>query len=281
MDNIQPISTYPPPQVDQLDPNFTESQDVTQPQWDIGPWKTHDGYEGSNEHFGVKYNIIKIKNTDAVHDHMPSEEQRQLTIDEEGKFSQYELQRAGDDTYELWMRKIGPYLADWVLRLPRHENPPWKLLKFPRNYTLWDHKSGVVTDRGNPRHDAYLYGAPHLGPRMARSQTTATVFRSPMEFVPHAIWLMRGGTGQCDCKYCIPGQNQNDINRRLNHGVDRDPDSDPDDDNDASSSRRRGANAGTGRTRRVRRDRSPPINIEAARDYRVRTTDPGPSSSAM
>jgi hypothetical protein len=102
-------------------------------------------------------------------------------------------------------------------------------MKFPENYTLWIHKSGVVTDRGNPRHDAYLYGAPHLGRRTARSQTSATIFRSPMEFAPHAIWLMRGSTGQCDCKYCIPDQNQIDINRRLNHGADVDSEDDDDD----------------------------------------------------
>jgi hypothetical protein len=101
-----------------LDPNLTESQvNVTQPQWDIGPWKSSDGYEGRNQHFGVKFNVIKIKNTDAVPDHRPSEE---LTVDEEGKFSQYELQSNDDETYQSWMRKIGPYLADWVLNLPRH-----------------------------------------------------------------------------------------------------------------------------------------------------------------
>lgn len=101
-----------------LDPNLTESQgNVTQPQWDIGPWKSSDGYEGSNQHFGVKFNVIKIRNTDAVPDHRPSEES---TVDEEGKFSQYELQDSKDETYQSWMRKIGPYLADWVLNLPRH-----------------------------------------------------------------------------------------------------------------------------------------------------------------
>ena len=100
-------------------------------------------------------------------------------------------------------------------------------MKFPDNYTLWVHKKGVKTDQYNARTDAYLFGAPHLGPRTARSsQASPTVFRSPMEFVPHAIWLMRGCTGQCDCKYCIPGQNQKDINRRLNHGVDADSDDD-------------------------------------------------------
>ena len=82
---------------------------------------------------------------------------------------------------------------------------------------------------------------------------------------------MRGRTGKCDCKYCLPGQHQNDINRRLNRGVDV-----PESDDDDNPPRRRG---GAGRTRRVRRDRTPPINIEIARDYRVGVTDPGPSSA--
>jgi hypothetical protein len=89
-----------------------------------------------------------------------------------------------------------------------------------------------MSDRGNPRTDAYLYGAPHLGPSTARAQSNSTLFRSPMEFVPHAIWLMRGKTGQCECKYCIPGQNQKVINRRLNHGVDADSDRESGDEDD-------------------------------------------------
>jgi hypothetical protein len=106
--------------LDDLDPNFTVSQgSVIQPQWITGPWKTHDGYKGSSEHFGVKLNVIKIKNTDAIIGHMPSEEQRQLSVDEDGIFSRYELQNAGDNLYQSWMHKIGPYLADWALGLPR------------------------------------------------------------------------------------------------------------------------------------------------------------------
>jgi len=246
--------------------------------------KTQDGYEGSSEHFGVKLNVIKIKNSDAVVGNLPTEEQRKRTV-VDGKFSQHTLEEQGDDTYQLWMRKIGPYLADWVLGLPRHENPPWRLMKFPENYSLWIQKSGVESDRGNPRIDAYLYGAPHLGPSSSRTQSNSTTFRSPTEFVPHAIWLMKGQTGQCDCKYCIP-QNQTVVNRRLNHGLDvesdresGDDDDDDDDDDNAASRRNRGPNAGTGRRRRVRRDRSPPINTGIARDYRVGVTDPGPSSS--
>jgi hypothetical protein len=139
--------------------------------------------------------------------------------------------------------------------------------------------TGVDTDPANPRIDAYLHGAPHLGPPNPRSQQTPTVFRSPMEFVEHAIWLMKGSTGQCRCQYCEPNQTQTDINRRLNHNVEVD-DSEPQSDGSgtvraSSASRRRGASAGTRRPRRARRDRSPPI---MAKDYRVGIPglDPGP-----
>ena len=120
IDSHPTSSIYPPPQMD-LDPSLAELQEnVTQPQWDVGPLKTNDGYEGRSKHFGVKMNVIKIKNTDAVPGNAPNEEQRQLSVNERGNFSQYIQQTNGDDTYQLWMRKIGPYLADWVLQLPRH-----------------------------------------------------------------------------------------------------------------------------------------------------------------
>ena len=166
------------------------------------------------------------------------------------------------------------------------ESPPWKLMKFPDNYTLWMHKKGVDTDPANPRIDTYLFGAPHLGPSTSRSaqQLAPTVFRSPMEFVEHAIWLMKGRVGQCLCKYCTPGQSQREINFRLNHNVQHDSDPESDDEGDngggsgqnpnhaSSSSSRRGAGTGARRARRGRRDRSPPITFK---DYRV---NPDPTS---
>ena len=39
-----------------------------------------------------------------------------------------------------------------------------------------------------------------------------TVFHSQMDFVKHTIWLMCRKVGQCLCKYCMPGQDQLDIN---------------------------------------------------------------------
>ena len=170
---------------------------------------------------------------------------------------------------------------------PPTENPPWRLLKFPDNYTLWKHKKGVDTDPANPRIDVYLYGAPHLGPSTSRSyhQLAPTIFRSPMEFVEHAIWLMKGCEGQCKCKYCTPGQSQREINLRLHRGVAHDSDPESDDDEGAgrvgggaagrnnyasSSSSRRGAAAGARQARRGRRDRSPPVMFK---DYRVGNPD--------
>lgn len=161
-------------------------------------------------------------------------------------------------------------------------SPPWKLLKLPEGYTLWLHKTGSINNPANPRTDAYLHGAPHLGIITNRSQPLSpTVFRSPMEFVEHAIWLMRGRAGRCQCKYCVPGQNQTEINERLDHG---EPHPDDDGDNDAvivvdnndddkgtgpspssSSARPKGTGRGT-RGRRAKRDRSPPI---MAKDYRT------------
>jgi Transcription-silencing protein, cryptic loci regulator Clr2 len=261
-----------------------------------------NGWSGQGQNFKIVNNVIKIKVTDASLGHVPSTEQRLRIMDDQGNFSQHVQVGRDDDLYKLWMSKIGPYLADWVLGKGRNGNvhhhslslfrcanpcllasPSWVLLKFPEGYTLWVHKTGVNTDPANPRVDAYLHGAPHLGPTTAAHRTglVPTVFRSPMEFVEHAIWLMKGREGQCLCKYCTPGQSQRVINRRLHHGLENDDDPDSDEnvvegdvvgDNAASASgtgdrtRGRGAIIRANRGRRARRDRSPPI---MAKDYRV------------
>jgi len=295
--------------------NSTGQQEnvIPLPQLEKGP----NGWSGKFKHFRVSENVIRIKNTDADISHIPSAGQRQWSEDEEGNFSVYEeITESDNHLYQLWMNKVGPYLADWVLHKSPHgafffpcsflqhvlidgehltASPPWKLLKFPENYTLWVHKKGFDTDPANPRIDAYLHGAPRLGPATPRSpQLSPTVFRSPMEFVEHAIWLMKGGDDsgqQCRCKYCEPDQSQTEINDRLNHGVividDDDDDHDPESgdgagsggvrtttNNSASSASRRGR-GGARRVRRAKRDRSPPI---MAKDYRVGIpgADPGP-----
>jgi hypothetical protein len=93
--------------------NSTGSQEsVTPPQLE---WSS-DGWSGRNEHFRVVKNIIKIKKTDADISNIPTERQREWNMDEEGIFSVYEEIKEWDNhIYQLWMGKMGPYLADWVL----------------------------------------------------------------------------------------------------------------------------------------------------------------------
>ena len=111
---------YPP---EQLDFNKTSPEgDVTQPQCDIDLTKFDNGYVGRNQHFAVLVNAIQINTSDAVDGNMPSEEQRQRSVDEAGNFSQ--LQKAGEATRKYWLHKIGPYLADWVLHLPPRASSP-------------------------------------------------------------------------------------------------------------------------------------------------------------
>lgn len=86
-------------------------ENVTPPQLIHGP----NGWQGHGEYFGVRENVIKIKNTDAQSSHMPSAEQRRGTKDDEGNFSRYEEVPKKHHIFQLWMHRIGPYLADWVL----------------------------------------------------------------------------------------------------------------------------------------------------------------------
>ena len=82
--------------------------------------KGKDGWSGKGwtedgETWRVVNNVIKIKCSDANPNRVPSWEQRRRTVDDEGNFSQYVQLGEQDGLYQLWMRKIGPYIADWVL----------------------------------------------------------------------------------------------------------------------------------------------------------------------
>jgi hypothetical protein len=79
-----------------------------------------NGWTGKGKTWRVVNNVIKIKNTDASSSRAPSSEQRKLTVDDEGNFSVHIQLEDKHETYQLWMNKIGPYLADWVLGKARY-----------------------------------------------------------------------------------------------------------------------------------------------------------------
>lgn len=115
-----------------------------------------------------------------------------------------------------WRAEIAKYLAPLVLG-PTMGRLPWTLAAFPQGYELYLHKSPrpVRTRTGVPRRDFLLYGS-----------TDVPFFASPLEFVLHAEWLMRGAhrtpdksrAPRCKCKYCdVDARNrkQSEISREL------------------------------------------------------------------
>ncbi|RXW23895.1 hypothetical protein EST38_g1976 [Candolleomyces aberdarensis] len=87
-----------------------------------------------------------------------------------------------------WRLVVGKALA---MDMGREPADSAVLRNWPTHYKMYDHHKGPA--RGNVRHDIYLYG-----PQSRR-------FRSPNEFVAHALWLCRDptmDTKNCFCKYC-------------------------------------------------------------------------------
>jgi len=97
-----------------------------------------------------------------------------------------------------WRTEIAKYLAPLVLGTTMG-TLPWTLADFPQGYALLLHKSPRRTEPSKARRDFYLYGAQDV-----------PSFASPLEFVKHAEWLMRGAdrtsdtrhSPRCSCKYC-------------------------------------------------------------------------------
>jgi len=107
---------------------------------------------------------------------------------------------------------------------------PWTLADFPQGYALLLHKSPRRAEPSKARRDFYLYGVcPPCSSSLiclfpsfsCRSRTwhwrllcagspDVPSFASPLEFVKHAEWLMRGADRtsdtrhypRCSCKYC-------------------------------------------------------------------------------
>ncbi|KAH9019208.1 hypothetical protein EDB84DRAFT_1517747 [Lactarius hengduanensis] len=141
---------------------------------------------------------------------------------------------------DRWRSEIAKFLAPLVLGATMGRLP-WTLAAFPTGYELFLHKSPRPQGSAGStlRRDFLLYGS-----------TDVPFFSSPLEFVRHAEWLMRGAhrtpdrsrAPRCECKYCdVDGRNQKQsvISREL--GVRRarvlaqirDDDADADSDADA------------------------------------------------
>lgn len=111
------------PRIETINGNYTASHNMTRSDSSPTPEElpdfhlieTSEGWSGGNERFRVRGNVIKIKHSDGDSSIVPAEQQRRKTYDELGNYSQHVQQYRTDDLFQLWMHKIGPYLADWVL----------------------------------------------------------------------------------------------------------------------------------------------------------------------
>lgn len=87
------------------------------------------------------------------------------------------------------------------------EGPTYVLKDWPTNYRMYIHKKGAAA---NPREDVYLFGMYSLNipfseyakPFAKQGSVHSPKYRSPAEFIPHAIWLSRNCSVPCECKYC-------------------------------------------------------------------------------
>ncbi|KAF8266275.1 hypothetical protein EI94DRAFT_1733532 [Lactarius quietus] len=132
---------------------------------------------------------------------------------QENYYLRIPLQHADSDR---WRAEIAKYLAPIMLGATMGRLP-WTLADFPAGYELFLHLSPrrQASSSRTPRRDFLLYGS-----------TDVPFFASPLEFVRHAEWLMRGAhrtpdksrAPRCQCKYCdVDGKNrkQSEISREL------------------------------------------------------------------
>lgn len=166
----------------------------------IVPPSTHDVEEGA---FMIDNNIISINVSDGDESRRPPPDHHDNT-----KFSVFKPMALDDKVSTRWRRTIGKHLAvETLKKVLNVKEPVWTLKQFPKGYALYDHQTGRILEKKNPRHDYYLYGHTQR-------------FRSPEEFVLHAEWLMTNmhlksnGHSNCRCKYCS-GTKQLDINAKL------------------------------------------------------------------
>ncbi|QRV92540.1 Transcription-silencing protein, cryptic loci regulator Clr2 [Ceratobasidium sp. AG-Ba] len=93
-------------------------------------------------------------------------------------------------TNKAWREFIGGFIAERHLGYTDTDETAYWMNGFPKGYALYRHHKTMP--EGKPdRDDVYLFGS------------DVGRFRSPGEFLLHALWLMEGGCRhQCKCKNC-------------------------------------------------------------------------------
>ncbi|CAH1755925.1 12903_t:CDS:2, partial [Entrophospora sp. SA101] len=115
--------------------------------------------------------------------------------DENGTIAYYRPILPNEGKEKLWLEKIGKGLETWLKIFGEFKNKiiGSKLIEFPAGYLLFEHIK-IYKERDD-RSDNYLFGGKYR-------------FRSPNEFIPHAIYLASDGSVPCACIYCFKSQQE-------------------------------------------------------------------------
>ncbi|TKA68851.1 hypothetical protein B0A49_08081 [Cryomyces minteri] len=141
----------------------------------------------------------------------PTPQQLDSSPNDKGVVDYYRPVARGDPKDLDWRRKLGGMLMR-ELGTEEEKKTNNILDFFPENYRLYEHVKNTPAEEegqkvkstknhaggGNDRQDAYLYGHP---------QGRKKRYRSPLEFLPHLLWLCLDNTGDpndCSCKICYP-----------------------------------------------------------------------------
>ncbi|UZJ57213.1 hypothetical protein CBS101457_006533 [Exobasidium rhododendri] len=113
----------------------------------------------------------------------------------ESQVNYFHIFNRKDLRWQSWSKSIAQKLAVDYFHLPPQapNKRDWELQDFPTDYYMTEQRKGP---KKGYRTDPYLFGS------------TAHRFRSTMEFLPHAYWLLCDPTlnmANCRCKYCTPG----------------------------------------------------------------------------
>jgi hypothetical protein len=124
-------SLYLSPRIDTINGHQSTSDNMNQSESTHSPsvlYRDGGGWSGGNDRFRVVENVIKIKKSDGYPNIVPTEQQRVKMYDQFGNFSQHIQLYNTDPVFQLWMNKIAPYLADWVL--DKRNDRAWLFLSF-------------------------------------------------------------------------------------------------------------------------------------------------------
>ncbi|KAB5595869.1 hypothetical protein CTheo_633 [Ceratobasidium theobromae] len=128
-------------------------------------------------------------------------------LDGQGTSRHMEEILPGTERYQSWLAIVGTVVAREMLGTTKNDGP-YYMVDFPEGYSLYYRFTKYPQASGSkPRRDQYLWGAKNI------------VFRSPNEFTPHALWLMKGARADdpCQCIYCTDRvkPSQIDINKEF------------------------------------------------------------------